>query len=104
LADPFGTIFDKYPAGLIKNSRYTLKRLQTLSAKTTYQYFTASRRNLQAKKEEALNLMDKGLLGGHNKEIAPMRGSRHREYSKKGSNSQELPPAPEQGKSILLDL
>jgi hypothetical protein len=70
----------------------------------SYQYFTESRRNLQAKKEEALNLMDKGLLGGHNKEIAPMRGSRHRKYIKKGSNPQGLPPAPEQGKPILLDL
>ena len=56
-----------------------------------------------AKKEEALNLMDQGLLGGHNKEIAD-EGDRHSQYSKKGSNPQGLPPTPEQGKPILLDL
>ena len=59
---------------------------------------------IKPQKKEALNLVDEGLLRGHNKEIAPMRGSRHREYSKKGSNPQGLPPTPEQGKPILLDL
>jgi hypothetical protein len=44
------------------------------------------------KKEEALSLMNQGLLGGeHNKERAN-EGDRHSQYNKKGSNSQELPP------------
>ena len=39
LADPFGTFFDKYPTGLIKKPRYTLKRLKYLSARTTPQLY-----------------------------------------------------------------
>jgi hypothetical protein len=49
------------------------------------------------KKEEALSLMNKGLLGGGHKGYSllagrPMRGNRYGKYNKKGSNSQELPP------------
>jgi hypothetical protein len=48
-------------------------------------------KSYHGKKEEALSLMNKGLLGGHNKENAN-EGDRHSQYSKKGSNPQGLPP------------
>jgi hypothetical protein len=43
-------------------------------------------------KKEALNLVDEGLLRGHNKEEIANEGDWHSHYIKKGSNPQELPP------------